>query len=404
MKIAMMSEHASPLAALGGVDAGGQNVHVAELASALAERGHDVVVYTRRDNVHLPATVKVSERFAVEHLDAGPPEAIPKDEIVEYLPELSTGLAGRLQLDPADVLHAHFWMSGVASLAAARVVPVPVVQTFHALGVVKRRYQGAADTSPPARLRWERLLARTCTRVIASSTDERGELCRLGAAIARVDVIPSGVDLSLFTPTGPAAPRTAAHRLLTIARLVPRKGVDDAIRAVALLPDTELVIAGGPERAALADDPEAGRLQALATELDVADRVLFLGSVPHAELASWVRSADVVVCLPWYEPFGIVPLEAMACRVPVVASAVGGLLDTVLDGVSGVQVPARQPAAAADAIRSLLDDRQRRRRLGARGAQRVTRYSWTDIARRVESCYLEATVGDVARRTREVVG
>jgi glycosyltransferase involved in cell wall biosynthesis len=404
MKVAMVSEHASPLSVLGGVDAGGQNVHVAALAGALAELGHEVVVYTRRDAVELPRRVRMSDRVVVDHLDAGPPCAVAKDDIVDHLPELAAELGVRLRHDRPDVLHAHFWMSGVASLTATRTVPVPVVQTFHALGVVKRRYQGVADTSPAMRLQAERMLARRCDRVIASSTDERAELRRLGADDARVDVIPSGVDLSLFTPDGPRFPRTTRYRLLTVARLVPRKGVDDAIRMLPLLPETELIIAGGPERIGLDDDAEACRLQALAMQLGVADRVLLLGSVPHAELAPWVRSADAVVCLPWYEPFGIVPLEAMACGVPVVASAVGGLLDTVLDGVTGVHVPARDPAAAAAAIRALLDDEPRRRRIGANAVRRVRRYTWTEIAKSVQDCYLAAALPEVAERTREVVG
>jgi D-inositol-3-phosphate glycosyltransferase len=404
MRVAMVSEHASPLAVLGGTDAGGQNVHVAELASSLACRGHDVVVYTRRDAADLAPQVAMSERVMVEHLDAGPPRSIPKDDIVDHLPQLTAELATRLRLDPPDVVHAHFWMSGVAALSAAQRMSLPVVQTFHALGVVKRRYQGVADTSPRTRLAYERLLARRADRVIASSTDERAELRRLGADGARMDVVPSGVDLSLFGADGPHAARNGRHRLLTVSRLVPRKGVDDAIRTLTLLPDAELVIAGGPQRAELDQDAEARRLRALASELGVADRVVMLGSVPHSQLAPWIRSADVVLCLPWYEPFGIVPLEAMACQVPVVAATVGGLLDTVVDGVTGIHVPARNHRAAAAAVRSLLDDEHRRRRMGMNGSRRAELYGWAEVAESVESCYSAAALQAADECTREVVG
>jgi glycosyltransferase involved in cell wall biosynthesis len=404
MKIAMMSEHASPLAALGGVDAGGQNVHVAELATALADRGHDVVVYTRRDSARLPARVAMSGGVTVEHLDAGPARPVPKDELPPFVPQMASQLAARLVADPPDVLHAHFWMSGLASLSAAPSAGVPVLQTFHALGVVKRRFQGAADTSPVSRIRCERSLARSVTRVIASSTDERRDLLRMGADPSRVDVVPSGVDLSLFCPDGPRSGRGARHRVLVISRLVRRKGIDDAIRAVALLPDTELVVAGGPEGAAFEDDPELRRLRALAAELGIAGRVRLLGSVAHDALAPLIRSADAVVCLPWYEPFGIVPLEAMACGVPVVASAVGGLLDTVIDGVTGVHVPPRDPVAAAAALRTLLAQERVRRSLGRNGTQRVARYDWHQVAACVERSYLDAASSKAWLRTRVAAG
>jgi glycosyltransferase involved in cell wall biosynthesis len=339
----------------------------------------------------------------VEHLDAGPACAIAKDELPPFVPELADELARRVLEDPPDLLHAHFWMSGLACLPAGAAARLPVVQTFHALGVVKRRHQGAADTSPVNRVRCERTIARDATRVIASCTDERNELLRMGADPARVNVIPSGVDLALFGPDGPHEERTRRHRLLTISRLVPRKGVDDAIRATALVPDAELIVAGGPEAGTFDDDPEVLRLRALAAELGVADRVRLLGSVAHDQLAPLIRSADAVVCLPWYEPFGIVPLEAMACGVPVVAAAVGGLLDTVVDGTTGVHVRPRDPQGAAAAVRSLLADEPARVRMGRVGVQRAARYGWAEVAGQVARCYLDA-VAVPDRRTQEVAG
>ena len=400
----MMSEHASPLAVLGGVDAGGQNVHVAALATALGRRGHDVVVYTRRDSPELPDRVPMAPGVVVEHLPAGPPGPVPKDELPPFVPELGRRLRERVGVQRADVLHAHFWMSGLASLAAAKATGVPVVQTFHALGVVKRRFQGPADTSPGNRIRHERTLARTATRVVASCADERREVLRMGADPARVDIVPSGVDRTVFGPDGPAAPRTARHRVLVVSRLVPRKGVDDAVRALARLDDAELVIAGGPEGAAFDSDPEMARLRGIAADLGVADRVRLLGSVPHAELAPWLRSADAVLCLPWYEPFGIVPLEAMACGVPVVAAAVGGLLDTVVHGVTGLHVPARDPDAAARALRTLFAEPATAERLGRAAVQRVRRYDWAEVAHGIERTYADAVQCGAGRPARQVAG
>jgi D-inositol-3-phosphate glycosyltransferase len=383
MRVAMVSEHASPLAVLGGADAGGQNVHVAALSAALARRGVEVVVHTRRDDPALPARVAIAPGVTVEHVDAGPPAPIPKDELLPHMDELAARLRQAWRVDPPDVVHAHFWMSGLAALAAARPLGLPVVQTFHALGVVKRRHQGAKDTSPPSRLRDEQMLAREADRIVATCSDEVFELVRMGADLHRITVVPCGVDLGLFRPDGPVEARDPGRsRLLVVSRLVERKGIGNVIAALAELPGAELVVAGGPPAPRLAEDPEARRLTDLARRLGVAGRVRLRGQVGPGDLPALYRSADLVVCVPWYEPFGIVPLEAMACGVPVVASAVGGLVDTVVDGVTGVHVPPRRPDLLAEALAGLLADPGRRAMLGAAGARRARRrYRWERIAR-----------------------
>jgi D-inositol-3-phosphate glycosyltransferase len=398
MRIAMVSEHASPLAVLGGADAGGQNVHVAALSAALAERGAEVVVYTRRDGRHLPPRVAAGKGVTVAHVDAGPPEPVPKDELPPYMGEFAARLRRSFRLDPPDVVHAHFWMSGRAALAAARPLGPPVVQTFHALGVVKRRHQGAKDTSPPERLRVEATLAREVDRIVATCSDEVFELVRMGADLRRTTVVPCGVDLRQFRPDGPAALRPrAGGRLLVVSRLVERKGIGDVVTALTRLPGTELLVAGGPLAAELAGDPEARRLTALAERLGVTDRVRLLGQVGRCDLPALYRSADLVVNVPWYEPFGIVPLEAMACGVPVVASAVGGLVDTVVDGVTGALVPPRHPARLAATLADLLADPHRRATLGTAGARRARRrYSWDRIAASTLEVYAGLSAGSAA--------
>ncbi|WP_040790389.1 glycosyltransferase [Nocardia paucivorans] len=405
MRIAMVSEHANPLSPLGG-DAGGQNVHVGELAAACARYGHDVTVYTRRDDPVTDMEVVTGAGYRVVHVPAGPREPIPRDDILPHLGDFASFLRRRWSAEPPDVVHAHFWMSGTAAELAVRGLGIPVVLTYHTLGSVERRHLGVADTSPTGRIKFERLIAARADRIIATSRDEVSELGRLGVPRDRVSVVPSGVDTSLFHPDGPAVPRGGRRRLVSAGRPIPRKGFDTVIRALRYLPDTELLIAGGSrgmetdldtvggdglDHAAIlpADAPrvpgsseevELHRLRRLATESGVADRVRLLGQIPHTRMPELLRSADIVVCAPWYEPFGMVALEAMACGVPVVAGAVGGMLDTVVAEVTGLQV-APQPAPVARALSCLLEDPDRRQTMGAAGRRRACdRYSWDLVA------------------------
>ncbi|MBT1680016.1 glycosyltransferase [Curtobacterium aurantiacum] len=407
MKIAMVSEHASPLAVLGGVDAGGQNVHVAELSGALADRGHHVTVYTRRDDASQPVRVPLRPGVDVVHVDAGPARSVPKDELFPFMGTFASVLAAEWFLDRPDVVHAHFWMSGHAALDAVSQVQartggvrIPVVQTFHALGVVKRRHQGAADTSPAEREWVEPAVGRSVDQVVATCSDEAFELKALGVPLHRISVVPCGVDVSLFRPDGPVEQRDRSLRVLTASRLVQRKGVGTTIAALAALVeqgrDVELVVVGGAGVAGadLVDDPEYQRLDALARSLGVRDHVTFRGQLGQHDMPAVYRSADVVVCAPWYEPFGIVPLEAMACGRPVVASSVGGLIDTVVEDATGLHVPPRDETAVADAVGALLDDPERREAYGRAGRKRAeSRYTWQKVAADSERVYERLLAG-----------
>ncbi|MCG5441858.1 glycosyltransferase [Micromonospora sp. NIE79] len=404
MRIAMISEHASPLAVLGGEDAGGQNTHVAELSAALAAAGHEVRVYTRRDAPDLPVTVRSPDGYDVVHVPAGPAEPVAKDALLPHMREFSNWLIERWRGGEwvPEVIHAHFWMSGLAGLTAGRQTGVPVVQTYHALGTVKRRYQGVQDTSPARRVSYERELGRSVDRIVAQCRDEVGELVRMGVPRSRMTVVPSGVNLATFAPLGPAADREPGRaRILTVGRLVERKGFQTVIRAMELVPDAECVVVGGPPEGLLETDPYARRLRALAESCGVADRVHLVGAVPREEMGRWYRSADLLVAAPWYEPFGLTPLEAMACGVPVVGTAVGGIRDTVVDGTTGDLVPARDPHALATAIQGLLDDRIRRFAYATAARERAReRYSWAATAERLVEVYSE--VAAVRRPTRVV--
>jgi D-inositol-3-phosphate glycosyltransferase len=384
MRIAMISEHASPLAALGGTDAGGQNAHVAELSAALSAQGHEVRVYTRRDSPD-PPTVVATGGYEVVHVPAGPAVSLPKDELLPYMGAFAEWIAAEWRTDwLPDVAHAHFWMSGLATVTAGQACNVPVVQTFHALGSVKRRYQGAADTSPTHRIAYERALGRTVDRVIVQCQDEIRELVQLGVPRQRMTLVPSGVNTERFRPDGPAEARSQRPRILSVGRLVERKGFEDLIRAMVAVPGSECVIVGGQR----GDDPYARKLRRLAQRCRVGDRVRLVGAVAAADMPRWYRSADVLAAAPWYEPFGLTPLEAMACGVPVVATAVGGLTDTVVDGITGDLVPARDPRALGVALRRLVTDDLRRFSYAAAALDRAGHsYSWRRVATQLSAVY-----------------
>lgn len=394
MRIAMISEHASPLATLGGVDAGGQNVHVAALSRQLAGRGHDVTVYTRRDRPldDLPERVDL-DGVTVVNVPVGPCRHVPKDDLLPLMKDFADWMClDWSRRGQPDIVHAHFWMSGLAAMRAADRTGVPMAQTFHALGTVKRRHQGAQDTSPPTRIADEARIARRADAVIATCSDEVTELERSGIDTSRTSVVPCGVDTSLFLP-GEHQERNSAlgPLLLSVGRLVPRKGIETAIRALHHLPSARLLVIGGPPAAELADDVEVDRLVRIAKSLGVLARVRFAGSIPHERMPSAYQAADVVVASPWYEPFGMTPVEAAACSRPVVGTAVGGLLDTVVHGETGLLVPPRQPMALAGAVARLTSSPRMLRNCGVRAAERAhERYAWPRIAQETEEILRDA--------------
>jgi D-inositol-3-phosphate glycosyltransferase len=275
-------------------------------------------------------------------------------------------------------VHAHFWMSALAAVDAGARLDVPVAVTYHALGVEKRRHQGAADTSPAERCDVEAWLAVACDHVIATSRAERATVLGFGADPARLSVIPCGVDLGRFRPA--RAPRRDAPRVVCISRLVPRKGIAEVIEAVAGLDGVQLVIAGGPQLAMLEDDPYARELTALIDRLGVTERIRLIGGIEPDRVPGLMHTANVVCCTPWYEPFGMVAVEAMACGVPVVATAVGGLAETVVHGRTGLLVMPRRPDMIRRAIGTILDDSHLAASMAVASVQRAARFGWPRIA------------------------
>lgn len=396
MRIAMVSEQASPLAPPGMVGWGGQNVHVAALAAALARRGHDLTVYTRRDDASQPERMISEDGYQVVHVAAGPPKRLPKDEVMPHMTEFASFLRAEWSREAPDVAHAHFWTSGIATQLVSRALGTPTIQTFHVLGAAQHRSRGGPEASPgesaDGRFRTERAIARAASRVIAASSEEAFELARMGVPGTRISRVPCGVDLDLFKPPvlreRPAGQR---KRIVSVGRLAPEKGFDVAIAAVARIPSADLVIAGGPEEAGPTHGREAQRLRSLARELGIEQRVHLLGHVPRDRMPELLHTADAVLCTPRYESFGMVPLEAMACGVPVVAHAVGGIVDTVIDGVTGVLVPPQRHRQLVDALRLVLSRPALAEGWGTAGRDRaVARYSWDQVATETEHAYQHA--------------
>ena len=300
-------------------------------------------------------------------------------------------LRQRWQQDRPDVVHAMRWTSGLAALAACRDLSLPVVQTFASLGIAEHRCEITAGASAE-RIRLEPAIGRTATVVLAANSGDASDLARLGVPRRHIKVIPCGVDTDRFAPEGPAAARTGRSRLLTIGDLTPTRALSTLLHALASVPDTELVVAGGPRRAKLSDDAGYRSLTELAKSLDVSDRLRFTGQVDEDDLPPLLRSADLYVNTTAYEPTGMISLDAMACGTPVVASDTGAPADAVVDGTTGILIPPGRPALLAHRIRQLLSHPMMLEAYGEAAADRVrSRYSWDRIARETVAAYESAT-------------
>ncbi len=401
MNIALISEHASPLAILGSVDSGGQNVYVAYVARELGRAGHSVDVFTRRDSPDLPPVVRFGQNVRVIPVPAGPPRFIAKEALLPHMEEFSESViaccAGRR---PYDVVHANFFMSGIAALRMREEYGTPFVITFHALGKVRRLHQGSADGFPASRTDIEELLVASADRIIAECPQDRCDLVGLyDAQPERVAVVPCGVDT---TELGPG--RRPLRKefgigddqfvVLQLGRLVPRKGIDNVIRGIAELrrqhgiEATLLVVGGESDEPDPALTPEIGRLARIAEAEGVAGRVIFTGRRPRTTLRDFYCGVDVFVTTPWYEPFGITPLEAMACGCPVIGSKVGGIKHTVVDGVTGFLVPPNDPQALAGRLARLHREPSLGRMFGRAGMRRVrSSFTWQRVTDALETVY-----------------
>jgi glycosyltransferase involved in cell wall biosynthesis len=407
-RIAMISEHASPVTLLGGVDAGGQNVYVDAVSRGVAAFGYEVDVFTAHVDPALPKVIAWADGVRVINVPAGPAAPRAKDALWPHMPEFRDGIDhfSQTQARPYDLIHGNFWMSGWVAAELGKRWSTPVAQIFHATGVTKLREQGPADTSPGERIAVERAVVRAVDRLIAQCPAERDELLDdYDALPERIALIPSAVDAERYRPVPQAEARRtlgidpAAEAIVYVGRVVPRKDVRNVVRALARLKGARvasgssiipalIVVGGETERPDPEATPEIGVLQALAAELGVTDDVRFVGRRQSDELHLWYSAADVAVTTPWYEPFGLTPLEAMACGTPVIGSDVGGISFTIADGETGFLVPPRDPEALFAALERLLGDPGLRERMGRAGRARVVRsFTWQQVAIRTAALY-----------------
>ncbi len=403
-RVAMLSVHTSPLEQPGTGDAGGLNVYVSEVARQLAERGTEVEVFTRATTGSLPPVVEMVPGVIVRHVVAGPFEGLSKQDLPGQLCAFAAGVMRAEAARPQgwyDVIHSHYWLSGQVGWLASDRFDIPLVHTMHTMARVKNRHLADGDTPEPSgREIGEVQVVEAADRLVANTELEKRELVDLyDADPARVDVVPPGVDLDVFTPGDQRRARAAvgvlsdAVLLLFVGRIQPLKAPDVLLRLAAELVRRDpslrerLVVGvlGGPSGSGLTH-PES--LVELATQLDLLDLVRFVPPVDRATLATWYRAADLVTVPSHNESFGLVAIEALACGAPVVAADVGGLPDAV--GDAGVLVSGHDPVRWADAVGGLLADPARRHALSRRAVDHAAHFGWAATTQRLLQVYADA--------------
>ncbi len=407
MRVAMLSYHTCPLAILGGKDTGGMNVYVRELTRALGKLGVRVDVYTRSQDEHAPhISHDLGYGNRVVHVPAGPQVPLPKRELAGHLPKFVEHIldfAARKNFK-YDLIHSHYWMSGVAARDLQAAWGAPVIQMFHTLGVMKQRIaQNAEEAEGSYRIEGEKQVIALADRIVAATVAELAQLQWLyDANPAKIAVIPPGVDTSHFYPI-PAdeakefigIPPTDTM-LLFVGRIEPLKGVDVLIKAIAqmrargVLDQRHLcisIIGGDPHVSRDAMTAEMSRLHDLRLQNGLEDLVAFLGRRSQETLPYYYSAADAVIVPSHYESFGMVALEAMACGTPVVASQVGGLAFLVQDGVTGFHIPVGDADALCERLTLLLKDQSLRQKMAAQAVTFARSYAWGNIAERILTLY-----------------
>ena len=412
-RIAFLSEHASPVALLGGEDAGGQNVYVDEVSRNLAKLGYAIDVFTRRDNPDVPEVLEWAPNVRIINLTAGPATFLLKDELWVFMPAFRDAFLDFAERNETryDLIHSNFWMSGWVATELQSRLNIPAVHIFHAMGKTKRKHQGSVDTSPQERVEVESQIIRSVECVIAQCPSEWSELVdEYEADPQRVVIIPSAVNTTVFHPVPQAEARQRiglaqdAFVVVYVGRMLPRKDVRNVVRGVAQLiqdcakqtatygtvfPPIHLLLVGGETTEPdIHATPELGVLQQLVTELGITEQVSFVGKRQQDVLYTYYSAGDVAVTTPWYEPFGLTPLEGMACGRPVIGSAVGGITYTIADGETGFLVPPRDPQALADRLYQLLTEPDLCTRMGQAARVRVERdFTWETVAKRTSELY-----------------
>jgi D-inositol-3-phosphate glycosyltransferase len=399
----MLSYHTCPIAILGGKDTGGMNVYVRELVRHLGPLGVHVDVYTRSQDEHAPHVLHdLGYGNRVVHVRSGPEVPLPKQELAEYLPEFVNGIQEFTSTKGLnyDLIHSHYWMSGIAAKELKKDWNIPIIHMYHTLGVMKQRVaRNAEEIEGQYRLDGEREVLNIADRIIAATQAEYAQLQWLyGAATEKIVVIPPGVDLSRFYPIPPDEAKEfigvnpCQRVLLFVGRIEPLKGIDTLMKAIALLRDQGLeiclsIIGGDPDLNPEVQSAEMARLKAIREENVLSDQVGFLGKRAQDTLPYYYSAAEAVVVPSHYESFGMVALEAMACGAPVVASQVGGLAFLVKDGETGYTVPVNNPELLADRLSLLLRDPDLQRKMGLNAFAEAQSYSWEIIAQKMSTLY-----------------
>ncbi|QHS57523.1 glycosyltransferase family 1 protein [Mucilaginibacter sp. 14171R-50] len=401
-RVALISEHASPLASLGGVDTGGQNVYVAQLARHLAAQGYLVDVFTRKDNQELEDVIDWLPGVRVINIQAGPAANVIKEELLQYMDEFKGNMVAFIinRHLHYSLIHANFFMSAYVAMGIKKELDIPFVVTFHALGHVRKIHQAQADKFPAERLLIEEQAVQEACHIIAECPQDMDDLIQYyNAPESKVSIIPCGFSSKEFYPVGKSTARKILglpqneHIILQLGRMVPRKGVDNVIRALSNLKGLEkpvkLLIVGG-ESEILTEEccPEFARLMRVAREHNVVDSIIFTGRKDRHLLKFYYSAADLFITTPWYEPFGITPLEAMACGTPVIGANVGGIKYSIADGETGLLVNPHDPEILADKISKVIDNGELLSRMGENAIYRVnTHFTWAKVAKRVISLY-----------------
>ena len=396
-RLAMLSLHTSPLSQPGQGDAGGMNVYVRELVSALAQAGVACTTYTRSTGAEPAAEVQVEPGHRVVHIPAGAP-SLAKEDLPGVVADFADGVRDHLDATGgADVIHANYWLSGIAGHRLKHELELPLVSTFHTLARVKAE---GGDLEPARRERAENEIIGCADAICVSCTEEERQFRRLyGDPPGRIEIVAPGVEHALFAPGDRGGARRALGLrvdrpvLLFVGRIQPLKGADVAVRALAALarPDVQLLIVGGAS--GLEGTGEVDRVHELIDELGVTAQVHFVPPQQHHILSTYYRAADAVLVPSRSESFGLVALEAAACGTPVIASAVGGLLTLVDDGETGFLVPDRDPEEFARLAATLLGDDALARSMSRHAALRSRRYTWSLAAARLRRAYADLTVG-----------
>ncbi|GLV57097.1 glycosyl transferase family 1 [Dictyobacter sp. S3.2.2.5] len=392
--VAMLSIHTSPLDNPGRTkDAGGMNVYMRELTLELAALNVQVDIFTRRTREDTPTVVQLHPNVRIIHIKAGPVAPLHKNDLYQYTPTFARHIEEfrRREHRRYDIIHSHYWLSGVAAMRLACHWGVPHITMFHTLGRLKQ-LANPSEAEPPLRLEMEQRLIHQADRIIAATADERSHMMRYcGATTHQVDVIPCGVDLKLFEPYDKQWARRRLGLplerpvLLFVGRLDPFKGPDQLLRAGALMQkDAQLVIVGGKP----GGDSELQALQDLACSLQLEDRVSFMGARTREEMPLFYSAADVTVVPSYHETFGLAAVESLACATPVVATRAGGLMTVVRHGETGFLVP-RCPGFFAERLDLLLRDERLRVRMSAAGRSSVQQFAWSSVARQIYATYEE---------------